>query len=209
MGLSCEIGAVWQRWRKQARVFGDVLSILRQKKNPFLTVLAPNHSVTCNTQSLTPGRWNKARGCHKISHQSGLSLPRKDALGSPYGTASSPPTPPHTAGPTPEAAWGYLGKEGRKKKLCRDLQLALPPSRIQTQTTGDRVSVLSLCSLLSQILQHIQGSSKPECFFHPRLQILNLCSRRRLQAERGSIKKSRFSSFFHCCKPNNPGSLCT
>lgn len=166
MGLSCEIGAVWQRWRKQARVFGEVLSILcKKKKNPFLMVLAPNHSVTCNTQSLTPRRWNKARGCHKTSHESGLSLPRKDALGSPYGTASSPPTPPHTAGPTPEAAWRYLGREGRKKKnpLQRPAARSAPQ---QDPDTNNRGQSLGAISLQPDPLAHT-GQQQTRMFFSP------------------------------------------
>lgn len=167
MGLSCEIGAVWQRWRKQARVFGDVLSVLRQKKNPFLMVLAPNHSVTCNTQSLTPGRWNKARGCHKISHQSGLSLPRKDALGSPYGTASSPPTSPHTAGPTPEAAWGYLGREGRKKKkssaeTCSSL---CPPAGSGHKQQGTESRCYLFAASSARSFSTYRAAANPNVFF--------------------------------------------
>lgn len=139
-------------------------------------------------------------------------LPRKDALGSPYGTASSPPTSPHIAGPTPEAAWGYLGREGRKKNpLQRPAARSAPrhsSSRIQdTNNRGQSLGAISLQPLQPDPLAHTGQQQTRMFFFYLRLQILNLCSLRRLQAEHSS-KKSRFS-FFHWCKQNNPGALCT
>lgn len=58
------------------------------------------------------------------------------------------------------------------------------PGEIRAQTTGDRVWVLSLCSLLARSLSTYEVSSKPKCFlFYLRLQILNLCPLRRLQTK--------------------------
>lgn len=69
----------------------------------------------------------------------------------------------------PLSAWGRLGA----------------PGEMRAQTTGDRVWVLSLCSLLAVSLSTSEVSSKhkPSFFSYLRLQILNLCPLRRLQTK--------------------------
>lgn len=177
IGLSsCKIRVIWQRWRKKIQIWAewDVLSTLCKKFFPASAGSKPWWWPAI-LWAWHLGGWNQEMCCQQICQVACVyrGLPGKDALNSSYGTASFPPTPLHVTGLALNAAYEYLCREGSKKiynkpnsstaitlQWSERCQCGLQPlssplqssSKTRTQTTGDRVSMLSFSSLLGQIL---------------------------------------------------------